>query len=252
MSKTLESESESSSANNNNESQQNKTPDKDPNQPNPRTDSPLSNQLSNQLSSNPLEYAYSFWFSKRPVKGSQAAQLAAAAAAVAAAQAQSSTNINYDANLRLVGTFNTVEKFWNYYAHMSRPHDLIGHADIHLFKDGIRPLWEDDANKNGGKWIVRLKKGLANRCWENLILAILGEQFMVGEEICGAVVSVRFQEDLISIWNKTCSNQAVTSRIKDTLKRILNLPPSTILEYKSHNDSLKDNSSFRNTLYCDK
>jgi len=135
---------------------------------------------------------------------------------------------------------------------MTRPHDLVGHADIHLFKEGIRPLWEDDANKNGGKWIVRLKKGLANRCWENLILAILGEQFMVGEEICGAVVSCRYQEDLISIWNKTCSNQAVTSRIKDTLKRILNLPPSTILEYKSHNDSLKDNSSFRNTLYCDK
>ena len=135
---------------------------------------------------------------------------------------------------------------------MNRPHDLNGHADIHLFKDGIRPLWEDDANKNGGKWIVRLRKGLATRCWENLILAILGEQFMVGDEICGAVVSVRFQEDLISVWNRTCSNQAVTSRIKDTLKRILNLPPTTILEYKSHNDSLKDNSSFRNTFYCDK
>jgi translation initiation factor 4E len=135
---------------------------------------------------------------------------------------------------------------------MTRPHDLNGHADIHLFKDGIRPLWEDDANKNGGKWIVRLRKGLANRCWENLILAILGEQFMVGDEICGAVVSVRFQEDLISVWNRSCNNQAVTSRIKDTLKRILNLPPTTILEYKSHNDSLKDNSSFRNTFFCDK
>ena len=45
----------------------------------------------------------------------------------------------------------------------------------------------------GGKWIIRLKKGLASRCWENLILAMLGEQFMVGEEICGAVISVRFQ-----------------------------------------------------------
>lgn len=136
------------------------------------------------LSNNPLEYAYSFWFSKRPGKG----------------QISSSTSnssgpnpINYDSNLRLVGTFNTVEKYWSYYSHMCRPQDLNGHADIHLFKDGIRPLWEDDANKNGGKWIVRLKKGLANRCWENLILAILGEQFMVGEEICGAVISVRFQ-----------------------------------------------------------
>lgn len=48
-------------------------------------------------------------------------------------------------------------------------------------------------NRYGGKWIVRLRKGLASRCWENLVLAMLGEQFMVGEEICGAVVSVRFQ-----------------------------------------------------------
>lgn len=40
---------------------------------------------------------------------------------------------------------------------------------------------------------MRLRKGLASRCWENLILAMLGEQFMVGEEICGAVVSIRFQ-----------------------------------------------------------
>lgn len=53
--------------------------------------------------------------------------------------------------------------------------------------------FQDDANKMGGKWIIRLRKGLASRCWENLILAMLGEQFMVGEEICGAVVSVRFQ-----------------------------------------------------------
>ncbi|XP_068810191.1 eukaryotic translation initiation factor 4E type 2 isoform X4 [Struthio camelus] len=105
----------------------------------------------------------------------------------------------------------------------------------------------DDANKNGGKWIIRLRKGLASRCWENLILAMLGEQFMVGEEICGAVVSVRFQEDIISIWNKTASDQATTARIRDTLRRVLNLPPNTIMEYKTHTDSIKDNSSFRNT-----
>lgn len=55
--------------------------------------------------------------------------------------------------------------------------------------------------------MIRLKKGIASRCWENLvlfykllilfmlwclqILAMLGEQFMVGDEICGAVVSIR-------------------------------------------------------------
>lgn len=38
-----------------------------------------------------------------------------------------------------------------------------------------------------------------SRCWENLILAMLGEQFMVGEEICGAVVSIRFQVRKINV-----------------------------------------------------
>ncbi|GCB67714.1 hypothetical protein scyTo_0008103 [Scyliorhinus torazame] len=54
-------------------------------------------------------------------------------------------------------------------------------------------------------------------------------------------------EDIISVWNKTASDQATTARIRDTLRRVLNLPPSTIMEYKTHTDSIKDNSSFRNT-----
>ncbi|XP_061619007.1 eukaryotic translation initiation factor 4E family member 2 related sequence 1 isoform X3 [Phyllopteryx taeniolatus] len=106
---------------------------------------------------------------------------------------------------------------------------------------------QDEYNRSGGKWIIRLRKGLASRFWENIILAMVGEQFMVGEEICGAVVSIRFQEDFLSIWNRTSSDHITTSRIRDTLRRVLNLPANTIMEYKTHNDSLRDNSSFRNT-----
>lgn len=81
--------------------------------------------------------------------------------------------------------------------------------------------------------------GLASRCWENLVLALLGEQFMVGEEICGAVVSIRFQEDILSIWNRTACDGPVTARIRDTFKRVLNLHSGTTIEYKAHNDSIK-------------
>jgi len=173
-----------------------------------------------------LQYAYSLWYSKRTA---------------------GSKTMSYDQNLKRVATFASVEQFWSYYSHFIRPSELSGHSDFHLFKDGIKPMWEDSANKDGGKWIVRLRKGLASRYWENLILAMLGEQFMVGEEICGAVISIRFQEDIISVWNKTASDQATTARIRDTLKRVLNLPLNTIMEYKTHTDSLRDNSSFRNT-----
>uniref|UniRef100_A0AAY4BLD4 Eukaryotic translation initiation factor 4E type 2 n=1 Tax=Denticeps clupeoides TaxID=299321 RepID=A0AAY4BLD4_9TELE len=176
----------------------------------------------------PLQYNYTFWYSRRT-------------------PSRPANTQSYEQNIRQIGTVASVEQFWKFYSHLVRPGDLTGHSDFHLFKEGIKPMWEDEANKNGGKWIIRLRKGLASRFWENIILAMLGEQFMVGEEICGVVVSIRFQEDILSIWNKTASDQVTTSRIRDTLRRVLNLPPNTIMEYKTHNDSLKDNSSFRNT-----
>ena len=43
-------------------------------------------------------------------------------------------------------------------------------------------------------------------------MAMLGEQFMVGEEICGAVVSVRYQEDILSIWNKSANDTGLCSK----------------------------------------
>ncbi|VDM10505.1 unnamed protein product [Wuchereria bancrofti] len=117
--------------------------------------------------------------------------------------------------------------------------DINEKVDFHMFKEGIKPVWEDDANRKGGKWILRLKKGFSSRIWENLILAMIGEQFLVGEEICGAVCSIRNQEDIVSLWNRTADNLATTNRIRDTLRRVLNLPPNAILEYKRHDDCLK-------------
>lgn len=42
----------------------------------------------------------------------------------------------------MVGRFATAEQFWSYYCHLVRPCELTGHSDFHLFKDGIKPMWE--------------------------------------------------------------------------------------------------------------
>ncbi|CAI5454657.1 unnamed protein product [Caenorhabditis angaria] len=146
-----------------------------------------------------------------------------------------------------VAVVKTVEQFWRVFLHFKRPTDLGDKADIHFFKNGIKPVWEDPANIRGGKWIIRLKKGLSTRMWENLLMAIIGEQFLVGEEICGAVCSIRNQEDIISLWTKTADSLPITNRIRETLRRVLNLPQNTVLEYKKHDDCLKDQSSYRHT-----
>lgn len=148
--------------------------------------------------------------------------------------------------MKRFAAFQTVEHFWRIYNHLLRPDEYKVTTDYHLFKDGIKPTWEDPQNAKGGKWMVRLKKGLASRFWEELVLAIVGEQFDVGHEICGAVCSVRNSEDIISIWNKNHDNVEATSKIRDQMRRILKLPAYIQLEYKKHQDSLVDKSSYRN------
>lgn len=36
---------------------------------------------------------------------------------------------------------------------MVAPESLEFNADCHLFKTGIKPMWEDAANARGGKWL---------------------------------------------------------------------------------------------------
>ena len=43
--------------------------------------------------------------------------------------------------------------------------------------------------------------------------AVSGEQFMVGPEICGARLSVRYNEGLLSLWNKNAQDQKTCYRL---------------------------------------
>ncbi|XP_048625020.1 eukaryotic translation initiation factor NCBP-like isoform X2 [Brassica napus] len=41
---------------------------------------------------------------------------------------------------------------------------------------------------NGGKWIIRFSKGVSSRFWEDLLLALVGDQLDDADNICGAVL----------------------------------------------------------------
>ena len=162
-------------------------------------------------------------------------------------------NKSYEDNTTTLGTVRSAEDFWRLYVHLRRPATGTGSdertvvCDYHVFREGIKPMWEDDANRDGGKWIVRVKKGVAARYWEDVILAIVGGQFNVGDEICGAVLSVRYNEDIISLWNKSAESRKLCMQIRETLRTVMGLPADAVMEYKKHVESMRDNSSYRNT-----
>ncbi|KUF94463.1 hypothetical protein AM588_10005987 [Phytophthora nicotianae] len=143
----------------------------------------------------PIQNMYSFWYIKRSTGNKAVSE-------------------SYEKSIKGLGDFKTVQDFWRIYNHLVRPNDLPNTMDYHLFKTGIKPMWEDPANRRGGKWMVRLRKGIASRYWEDLVLAIIGEQFDVGNEICGAVISIRYNEDIISLWNRNADNNEACYRIR--------------------------------------
>ncbi|XLS62208.1 hypothetical protein HN51_016436 [Arachis hypogaea] len=52
------------------------------------------------------------------------------------------TSDSYEDSIKKIVHFSTVEGFWVCYCHLSRPSSLLVPTDLHLFKEGIRPLWE--------------------------------------------------------------------------------------------------------------
>ena len=50
---------------------------------------------------------------------------------------------------------------------------MKGGNEIYFFKKGIKPLWEDPKNKEGGSFFLHIKKTFSNIIWENLLISII-------------------------------------------------------------------------------
>jgi translation initiation factor 4E len=112
---------------------------------------------------------------------------------------------DYEAGLTLIGEFDTVESFCRYFNWLKPPSKLERNSNYHIFKSGIKPMWEDPANSRGGKWVLTMKNNpaLLDRCWTWLAMALVGEELEDGDEICGAVVSLRSKVDRIQVWTRS-------------------------------------------------
>lgn len=110
----------------------------------------------------------------------------------------------YEAGLTVIGEFDTVESFCRYFNWLKLPSKLERNSNYHIFKSGIKPMWEDEANANGGKWVLTMKNNpaLLDRCWSWLAMALVGEELEDGDDICGAVVSLRSKVDRIQVWTR--------------------------------------------------
>ncbi|CAG9560743.1 unnamed protein product [Danaus chrysippus] len=100
---------------------------------------------------------------------------------------------NWEGDLVNLTSFDTVEDWWCLYHHMKPPSELDFDQDYAIFKNGISPTWEDEANKNGGRWIFsfgRHRSELDSK-WLLTVLILIGATLTEKEAVCGAVVNIR-------------------------------------------------------------
>ncbi|XP_014278930.1 eukaryotic translation initiation factor 4E1 [Halyomorpha halys] len=157
-----------------------------------------------------------------------------------------------------VGSFSTVEDFWCLFNHIKPVSTVKPGCDYSLFKKGIRPMWEDKANKDGGRWVINLDKRTTppqkmDQYWLEIAMCMIGECFFgLNDKICGATISIRNKGNRIGLWTRDTDNEnSSIIHIGLKLKELLGFSPAQVLVYQSHKDCQMKNSSSaaRNTYY---
>lgn len=133
--------------------------------------------------------------------------------------------------LLLIATVKYVESFWSMYNHIQQPSCLSRGANYYFFKEGIKPMWEDPKNVNGGRWLITIDKSI-DHYWKELLVAMVGEQFIGLEEcICGATLSIRQSGNRIALWTKGTDQENET--IGCILKQKIGISDD-VLSYELH------------------
>mmetsp|Transcript_160114 Transcript_160114/g.513707 ORF Transcript_160114/g.513707 Transcript_160114/m.513707 type:complete len:228 (-) Transcript_160114:74-757(-) len=102
-----------------------------------------------------------------------------------------------------VSSFGTVQDFWRHWNHLPQPSELFEQKrmvreqpdGLHIidalmiFRDGVRPEWEDKLNSAGGHFQYQLKPniggGQVDEYWNNLVLGLIGAAIEPANMITG-------------------------------------------------------------------
>ena len=106
-------------------------------------------------------------------------------------QGHKASKNSFESSLREVGVFSSVEGFWRLLDHVVLPSKMPTHSNYHCFETGVKPMWEDEHNRRGGKWVITFKPGahIFDAVWARTLVGIVGERINVNSAVCGIVVS---------------------------------------------------------------
>ena len=100
------------------------------------------------------------------------------------------------------------------------PDTLVKNCMLFLMREGIQPIWEDPANRDGGCFSYKVQNKDVPSTWKNLMYAVTGESVTYDrallESVNGITLSPKKNFCIIKIWLKNCHHQN-PRQINDTI-----------------------------------
>lgn len=92
---------------------------------------------------------------------------------------------NSSSNNEQTDTIDSVEQFWESLINLKNLNEVPIDTEYFFFKKGIKPLWEDEFNKNGGRWYFSFnnnnqkhRRNFMSVFWELLLIKLVSGQFL--------------------------------------------------------------------------
>jgi len=160
----------------------------------------------------------------------------------------------WEENQKEIITVDTVEDFWSLYNHIELASRLTPGCDYSIFKKGIKPMWEDDHNRKGGRWLINLDKKQRSTClddfWLEVMLCLIGDTFNQDSELVnGAVVNIRNKGDKIAMWLCDSKQGESILKIGSKMKERLGIDAKVKLGFEAHQDTMNKSGSTAKNKY---
>ena len=131
---------------------------------------------------------------------------------------------------RKVFVIRNIKDFWNFHNNINIFGGLSG-QHFFIMRKGSKPIWEDETNKNGGSWSIKIPNNKCYDLWIKLAGYMCGET-LVDEPLLINGISICIKNSIstvIKIWNN------------DKQKNSVKLLPNDILNEFGYNIIYKTN-----------
>eukprot|EP00659_Diplonema_papillatum_P011314 gene11314-17384_t len=139
-----------------------------------------------------------------------------------------------------LGAIGTIKLFWWFYNKLA-PEHLPAKATVQLFRNGIEPSWGHPKNRRGGHYRLTCKtKGHIQRLWFDVALALVGEQFELSGQVCGAGYNI--SKGSVLFWISDSEDEMSKQEIRRQLINLL--PVGASISFRDHTNLLGKESAF--------